>query len=85
MTSMRTPRVLLSEPAMASLRDAIAKENRDAAPVLERTVSAIRSSLESGLRAVFIIGAVAMLLAFLIILTIPEISIDAKAEETKAP
>lgn len=85
MTSLGNPRVLLSEPAMASLRDAIAKENRDAAPVLEGTVSAIRSSLESGLRAVFIIGAVTMLLAFLIILTIPEISIDAKAEETKAP
>jgi hypothetical protein len=40
--------------------------------------------MESGLRAVFIIGALTMLFAFLIISTIPEISIQdaaARAEQ----
>ena len=84
MTSLGNPRVLLSEPAMATLRDAINKTSSDGPAILERTVSAISRSLESGLRSVFIIGAVAMLLTFLIILTIPEISIDATAEDKKA-
>jgi hypothetical protein len=44
--------------------------------LLAQTVSAIRSSMEAGLRLIFLIGAIAMLLTFLTIYTIPEISID---------
>jgi hypothetical protein len=39
-------------------------------------VEAIRSSLGSALHVVFLISAVTMLIAFLLILTIPEISFD---------
>jgi len=40
------------------------------------TVQAIRTSLQSGLSIVFLIGAGTMLLEFLLILGIPEILID---------
>lgn len=80
MTSLGNPRVLLSQQAMSALRETLNKKPE----VLDQTVSAIRTSMESSLRFVFIIGAVCMLLAFLIICTIPEISIDAKVEDKKA-
>ena len=41
--------------------------------------------MEAGLKIIFLIGAVAMLLTFLIICTIPEISIDAIVEDKKSP
>jgi MFS family permease len=80
MTSLGNPRVLLSQPAMAALRKTLNKKPE----VFDQTVSAIRTSMEYSLRFVFIIGAVCMLLAFLIICTIREISIDAKVEDKKA-
>jgi MFS family permease len=80
MTSLVNPRVLLSQQAMAALRETLNNKPE----VLDQTVSAIRTSMESSLRFVFIIGAVCMLLAFLIICTIPEISIDAKVPDKKA-
>ncbi len=79
MISLGNPRVLLSQPAMEALRKTL--DNRR--EVMDQTVSAIRTSMESSLRFVFIIGSVCMLLAFLTICTIPEISIDAKVEEKK--
>jgi MFS family permease len=79
MTSLGNPRVLLSQQAMAGLRKTL--DNRR--EILDQTVSAIRTSMESSLRFVFMIGAVCLLLAFLTICSIPEISIDAKVEEKK--
>lgn len=79
MTSLGNPRVLLSQPAMAALRETLDKNQE----LFDQTVSAIRTSMESSLRFVFIIGAVCMLLAFMTICTVPEISIDAKVEEKK--
>jgi len=38
------------------------------------TVVAIRNSMQAGLRVVFLLGAVSMLISFLLILTVPEIS-----------
>ena len=79
MTSLGNPRVLLSQPAMAALRETLHKNQE----LSDQTVAAIRTAMESSLRFVFIIGAICMLLAFLTICTIPEISIDAKVEEKK--
>ncbi len=79
MTSLGNPRVLLSQDAMAGLRRTL--DNRQG--VMDQTVSAIRTSMESSLRFIFIIGAGCMLLAFLTICSIPEISLDAKVEEKK--
>jgi MFS family permease len=83
MTFLGNPRVLLSEPAMAALQATINKTSDNGEAILNQTVSAIRTSMEAGLRIIFIIGAVTMLLTFLIICTIPEISIDAPVEDKK--
>jgi len=48
-----------------------------------QTVQAIRKSLEAGLRSVFWISAITMLLSFFIILTLPEISLDTEAQDSK--
>lgn len=85
LTYISNPRVLLSPPAMAELQDVFRKSG-DQAPVLfEQTVRAIRSSLESGLHMVFLIGAVTMLVSFLLILAIPEISLAGEAEDKNLP
>jgi len=68
---------------MASLRATLNKESRNGEAILDATVSAIRRSMEAGLRIVFIIGALAMLLTFLTICSIPQISIDKAVEEKK--
>ena len=75
MTSLGNPRVLLNDQAMDSLRSTLNKTSPNGSAVLDQTVSAIRLSMDSGLRIVFIVGAVAMLLTFLVICTIPEISV----------
>jgi MFS family permease len=85
MTSLGNPRVLLLEDEMASLRTTINQNTSNGQAIFDKTVSAIRLSMESGLRIIYIIGALAMLLTFLIICTIPEISIDAVVEDKKAP
>ena len=41
--------------------------------------------LESGLKLVFLMGAVAMMIALFMILTIPEISLDAESPEKSEP
>ena len=72
-TSLGDPRVLLSKPAMASLEAALNKTGSNGHAILDQTVSAIRLSMEAGLRVVYIIGAIAMLLTFLVICSIQEI------------
>ena len=41
--------------------------------------------MEAGLRVVFLLGAVTMLISFLLILTVPEVSMDAVVEDKKIP
>ena len=75
LASLGDPRVLLSAQAMQDL-DARLSVFRGAAPTLYAEITqAIRASLESGLRLVFLIGAIAMLISFLLILTIPDRSL----------
>jgi MFS family permease len=85
MTSLGNPRVLLSKPAMDSMEAALNKKSSNGQAILAQTVSAIRLSMEAGLRIVYIIGAIAMLLTFLVICSIPEISIDVPVEDRKSP
>jgi MFS family permease len=84
-TSLGDPSVLLSKPAMASLGKTLRSESPEGAMVLERTVSAISGSMEAGLKIVFLLGAIAMLLTFLTICALPQISIEAVVEDKKAP
>lgn len=48
-------------------------------------VQATTGSLEAGLKMIFLVGAITMAVAFLMIITIPEINIDVEAEDKKAP
>lgn len=83
--SLGDSRVLLSAPAMRELRETLTKTSSNGEALFEQTVRAIRTSMESGLRIVFIIAACAMFLAFLLILTIPVIPIDKPVEDKRAP
>ena len=64
------PRVLLSQGEMDALESTFAARGYDADLFL-RTVDVIRDSLAAGVRNVFWVSAVTMLLAFLLICTLP--------------
>ncbi len=84
MASLGNSRVLLSEPAMKALEGTFKKMGGNGEILFQKTVQAIRTSMEAGLRSVFWVSAITMLLSFLIIITIPEISLDAEARDEKA-
>jgi MFS family permease len=71
MTLLRNPRVLLSQPAMDELQAEFDRGGNEMKALFPETVRAIRSSLHTGLKTVFWIGMVTMLMAFLVICTIP--------------
>jgi MFS family permease len=85
MTSLGNPSVLLLKPAMSKLQGTFNTMGNNGQALFAQTVRAIRASLQSGLSIVFLIGAGTMLLAFLLILAIPEISIDAEVKDEKPP
>jgi len=71
MDALDDPQILLSEPAKENLRNTLEGEDSSGDELYMQTEEAIRHSLEAGLRIVFLISAILMLLAFLIICTIP--------------
>lgn len=83
-TSLGDPSVLLLKPAMRELQRAFDASGDKGQALFAKTVQAIRASLQSGLNIVFLIGAGTMLLAFLLILAIPEISIDVEVKDAEA-
>jgi len=83
--SLADSRILLSATAMTSLENAF-KDFGDRGPALfEKTVEAIRKSLEASLKFVFQIGAITSLISFLLILVIPEVSIETEVQDKKQP
>ncbi len=70
------PQVLLSGYAMEDLRETLEGKGGNGPILFEQTVEAIRHSLEAGIRNIFWISAVFMLLAFLIICTVPRKSVS---------
>ncbi|MDR1727057.1 MAG: MFS transporter [Acidobacteriota bacterium] len=74
--SLDDPKVLLSEPAMAKLEEDLGKTGPNGVALLGRTIDAIRLAMEAGLKAIFVIGAIAMALTFLTICLLPSLSID---------
>ena len=85
MAALGNPRVLLSQPAMAALEAEFARRGNDGQALFRRTVDAIRMSMEAGLRSIFWIAAIAILLSFVLIITVPEIPLDAEVQDKKAP
>ncbi|MBP1624229.1 MAG: drug resistance transporter, EmrB/QacA subfamily [Acidobacteria bacterium] len=84
MQSLGNSRVLLSAPAMAKLEKTFSDMGSDGPALFRQTVQAIRVSMEAGLRSVFLVAAVAMLLAFILICTVPEIPLGTAASDKKA-
>ena len=85
MTALGNPRVLLSPPAMEALAKDFGRRGAEGEVLLTRTVSAIRTSMEAGVRSIFWIAAITMLLSFLLILTVPEISLDSEIQGQTVP
>jgi MFS family permease len=79
------PKALLSPTAMNALETAFAKEGTYGSDLFRQTVEAIRTSMQAGLTVVFLLGAVTMLISFLLIITVPVVSMDAVVEDKKAP
>jgi MFS family permease len=82
--SVRNPNALLSEAKMAELEDRFEKKGSQGDDLLHQTVDAMRKSMEAGLKSVFLIGAVTMLLALLLITTIPEVPLGSEAKSEEA-
>jgi MFS family permease len=82
--SLINPRVLLSPESMAQLRNACNGLGTRGPALFDETVQAIRGSLQASLKRVFLIGAVAVLSAFLLIVTIPEVSMDVEVLDKRA-
>jgi len=83
--SLGDPKALLSPSAMKGLEETFSKAGAEGKELLSQTVNAIRTSMEAGVRNVFLLGAITMLISFLLILTVPEISMDLVVEDKKAP
>lgn len=84
-TALGDPKVLLSPTAMKELEAIFAREGIHGNILFKQTIEAIRTSMEAGLRVVFLLGAVTMLISFLLILTVPEVSMDAVVKDEKIP
>ena len=80
LAAVMNQRVLLDEPSRKDLESRFGKMGPEGQALFPATLDAIRNSLASSLRSVFWVGAVTMLLAFLIICTLPEVSIDGTPE-----
>jgi MFS family permease len=82
--SLTDSRVLISDEAKITHREAFNTFGSQGSALFEETVQAIRDALEAGLKTIFLIGAVTMLVSFLLVIAIPEISMDAEVRDKKA-
>jgi MFS family permease len=71
MDALDDPQVLLSGSAYEDLEKSLQVEEGTGPQLFQQTVDATRYSLEASMRTIFTIGAILMLLAFLIICTVP--------------
>lgn len=83
--ALSDPRILLSSAAMQDLQISYRRFGNRGPALFEKTVQAIRGSLEASLRRIFLIGAVTALLSFLLIIIIPEVSIETEAHDKRQP
>jgi MFS family permease len=77
-------KVLLNKTAMSELESNFNKMGEEGKPLFRQTVQAIRDSMEAGLRSVFLVGAITMVLALLLISTFPDPLTGAKVNDEKA-
>lgn len=80
--SVHNPDALLSKDRLAGLERALKNNESQENEVFHQTIEMMRHSMTAGLRGVFLIGAITMLLALLLVLTLPETPVgsEGKAE-----
>jgi MFS family permease len=83
LTALGDPKALLSPTARNELKAKLSKAGTNGEELFTKTIQSVRASMEAGLRSVFLLGAVAMLISFLLILNVPEVSMDAVVEDKK--
>ena len=71
----------MSETALVELQSAFNRIDDQNPALFDQTVQAVRNALQSGLKVLYLIASVALLIAFLLILTIPEVSMDAEVQD----
>ncbi len=81
LASLSDPRVLLSEQAVDELREMMGLASGQDQALYLQVVEVVRSSLEAALRRVFLAGAITMLASSLLVLTIPEIDLEAEVPD----
>ena len=82
--SVRNPSALLSKTKMAELKHLFENKGSKGEDLFHQTVDAMRNAMEAGLKRVFLIGAITMLLAFLLITTIPEVPLGSEENSDEA-
>jgi MFS family permease len=82
--SLCDPKVLLSKHGMDEFRSSFKKMGMEETPLFQQTDQAIRRSFEKSLGSAYWVGAVAMLLALLLIGTLPKTSMAAGAKDVEA-
>ena len=83
LTALGDPKALLSPTARNELKAKLSKAGTNGEELFTKTIQSVRASMEAGLKSVFLLGAVAMLISFLLILKVPEVSMDAVVEDKK--
>jgi MFS family permease len=74
-------KVLLDEKAKADLENSFVKNYPNGKVLADQTISAMRNALESSLKVIYIIGVLTMLCTFIIMCTVPQVSMDAPVQE----
>ena len=82
--SVRNPSALLSKTKMAELKHLFENKGSKGEDLFHQTVDAMRNAMEAGLKRVFLIGAITMLLALLLITTIPEVPLGSEEKSEEA-
>jgi len=76
--SISNPRILLSTSSMVELHQSILALGERGQSLFDQLTQGMRTALGAGLRELFLISGIAMLLSFLIILLIPEIKLESQ-------
>jgi MFS family permease len=79
--SIADPRILMSKKAVEELKSTFSRIEDKKPMLFEQTVQAVRTALQSGLKVLFLIGSIALLIALLFIITIPEVSMDEEVQD----
>lgn len=75
MEAVHNPNALLSETKKAELRVLFEKKGNNGEELFQQSIDTMRHSMEVALRRVFLIGAITMLIAAVLITTIPGVPI----------